>query len=76
MRELVDYLVGKIIPSESYDVIEADDGATVEIRIKVDSDKMGRLIGRAGKIAKAIRTIVKSAAQDSDKYYDIIITER
>lgn len=76
MRELVDYLVSQIIIKEAYDIIEAEDGSTVEIRVMVDADKMGRIIGKSGRLAKAIRTIVKAAAQDSDKSYDIIITER
>ncbi|HQC54262.1 MAG TPA: KH domain-containing protein [Clostridia bacterium] len=76
MRELVDYLVSQIITRDSYDIIEAEDGTIVEIRVIVDSDKMGRIIGRSGRLAKAIRTIVRAAAQDSDKSYDVVITER
>lgn len=76
MRELVDYLVGSILPSESFDIVEVEDGGNVEIRVQVDSDKIGRIIGKSGRIAKAIRTVVKASAQNSDKRYDVVISER
>ena len=42
------------------------DGATV-IELKVAADDMGKVIGRQGRIAKALRTVVKAAAQKQNK---------
>lgn len=76
MRELVDYLVGEILSKDNFDIVEVEDGNIVEIRVQVDADKIGKVIGKSGRIAKAIRTIVKASAQNSDKHYDVIISER
>ena len=53
-----------------------DDGDNVDIKVYVDKDKVARLIGKSGRLAKAIRTIVKAAAQGSDRRYDVYIEER
>ena len=43
-------------------VVEAVDGKKVNLTLSVAEDDMGRVIGKHGKIAKAIRTIMKAAA--------------
>ena len=52
--------------------VEEDDRITIELR--VDPDDMGKVIGRQGRIAKAIRTVVKAASAGSAKpvYVEII----
>lgn len=75
MRELVDFLVGKMIEPDSYEIVMLEDDNKVEIKVLVDKEKIAKLIGRSGRLAKAIRTIVKAAAQ-GDKHYDLFIEER
>ncbi len=48
------------------------DGAIV-IELKVAPEDMGKVIGRQGRIAKALRTVVKAAAQKQDKKYIVEI---
>jgi predicted RNA-binding protein YlqC (UPF0109 family) len=43
-------------------VVEAVDGKKVNLTLSVAEDDMGMVIGKHGKIAKAIRTIMKAAA--------------
>ena len=43
-----------------------NDGKTV-IELKVAPDDMGKVIGKQGRIAKALRTVVKAAATKADK---------
>lgn len=76
MRELVDYLVKQIIDEDSYEIVVMEDDSVVEIKVLVDKASVAKLIGKFGRIARAIRTIVKAAAQGSDKKYDIFIEER
>jgi predicted RNA-binding protein YlqC (UPF0109 family) len=76
MHELVDFLVKQIIDEGTYDIVVMEDGNNVEIKIFADKDVISRLIGRSGKIAKAIRTIVKASAHGGDKFYDVFIDER
>lgn len=76
MRELVDYLVKQIIDEDSYEIVMLEDDANVEIKVFVDKDKVAKLIGKFGRIAKSIRIIVKSATQNADKRYDVFIEEK
>lgn len=76
MHDLVDYLVKQIVPEGSYEIVMLEDDNQVDIKVFVDKDKVARLIGKSGRIAKSIRTLVKAAAQNTDKRYDIFIEER
>ncbi|MBD4338890.1 KH domain-containing protein, partial [Xanthomonas citri pv. citri] len=42
----------------------------------VDKDAVNNVIGKGGKVAKAIRTLVKSASHKSDKTYGVYVEER
>ena len=53
-------------------VTESEDGV---ISVSVDKADMGKVIGRQGKIAKAIRTIVKAAGAGGEKAYSVDILE-
>jgi predicted RNA-binding protein YlqC (UPF0109 family) len=76
MRELVDYLVKQILDEDSYEIVMLEDDSNVEIKVFVDKTKVAKLIGKFGRIAKSIRTIVKAASQNSDKHYDVFIEEK
>ena len=76
MYELVDYLVGKFADKEQYELVVVEDGDKVDIRVMVDKDYINAVIGKGGKIAKAIRTLVKSAGQKLDKTYSVYVEER
>ncbi|MBR2349634.1 MAG: KH domain-containing protein [Clostridia bacterium] len=76
VRDFVDFLVRQIVDEGSYEIVMLEDNDNVEIKVFVDKDKVARLIGRSGRLAKSIRTIVKAAAQNADKRYDIFIEER
>ena len=76
IRDFVNFLVKQIVDEESYEIVMFEDNDNVEIKVLVDKNKVARLIGKSGRLAKSIRTIVKAAAQNSDKRYDIYIEER
>ncbi len=76
IRDFVDFLVKQIVDEECYEIVMLEDNDNVEIKVLVDKNKVARLIGKSGRLAKSIRTIVKAAAQNSDKRYDIYIEER
>ena len=50
---------------ESVTVTESIDGDNIELTLSVAPDDMGMVIGRHGKIAKAIRSLMKAAAANS-----------
>lgn len=64
MRELLDYLARQLVDHPdgvSVEEFEEDDG-TVVLELAVAGDDYGRIIGRGGRTANALRTVVKAAA--------------
>lgn len=78
MRELVEYLAKNLAdePDKVTVVQEEEDDAYV-LSLRVAEEDMGRVIGKQGRIAKAIRTVVKAASLKSPKKYvvDIVSNE-
>jgi predicted RNA-binding protein YlqC (UPF0109 family) len=54
-------------------VCESVDGKRVNLILSVAEDDMGMVIGRHGKIAKAIRTVIKAASANSGKKVNVEI---
>jgi len=77
MRELVDYIVGELTGGKDY-TVEALPGAhgDTEIRITLPQPDMGKVIGRGGRIAKAIRTVVKAVSTANGGRYSVEICEK
>ena len=74
MVELVKYIAQSLVEKpEAVDVraVDAEEGVTIELR--VDPDDMGKVIGKQGRIAKAIRTVVKAASIRENKKYIVEI---
>jgi predicted RNA-binding protein YlqC (UPF0109 family) len=58
---------------DAVEVIEEErDGVTI-LRLKVAPEDMGKVIGKQGRIARAIRTLVKAAAINEDKKVNVDI---
>ncbi len=77
MLELIKYIVEQFAEDKaaiSYDVEETDDAITVTVLL-AESD-MGKVIGKQGKIAKALRTLVRAATPKGSKKYNVEIKER
>ena len=63
MEKLVKTIATALVDNkEAVEVTSRQDKHTVLIEIKADSKDLGKIIGKEGKIAKAIRTITKAAA--------------
>ena len=78
MVELVKYIVGELVENkEAIDVTEKEESAKVTVlTVTVDKEDVGRVIGRNGKVANSLRTIVKSASIKSGKRFIVKIGER
>ena len=64
MRDLLESLACKLVDepkSVSVEQFEEDDG-TIVLELSVAEDDYGRIIGRGGRTANALRTVVKAAA--------------
>jgi uncharacterized protein len=63
MRELVEFLVRALVADpDSVRVEEIADGGDTVLEVHVATDDLGRVIGREGRVANAVRTITKAAA--------------
>ncbi|MFH1601367.1 MAG: KH domain-containing protein [Candidatus Shapirobacteria bacterium] len=76
MKKLVKYIVDQIT-QENSQVDILDKGGQSLIQVKIPQEKIGQVIGRQGRVIKAIRQLVNmKAAKDSlNSYYKIEITD-
>ena len=77
MLDLIKYIVNQFAEDKEnveYTVTEKE--RVIEVVITLPSSDMGKVIGKQGKIAKAMRTIVRAATPASSKRYVIEIRER
>ena len=63
MKELVEILAKALVDhSDQVNVIQSETDKSVHLQLTVAPEDMGKVIGKQGKIANAIRTLVKAAA--------------
>lgn len=76
MKELVEVIAKSLVdhPDEVV-VTERETEKSIIVVLKVASDDMGKVIGKQGRIAKSIRTVVKAAATKDDKKVVVEITQ-
>ncbi|MDO4355436.1 MAG: KH domain-containing protein [Clostridia bacterium] len=68
MVELVKYIAQSLVDKpEAVDVREVEGEENIVIELRVDPDDMGKVIGKQGRIAKSIRTVVKAATAKNEK---------
>jgi predicted RNA-binding protein YlqC (UPF0109 family) len=63
MRELVEFLARALVEDpDSVQVSEVEENGDLVLEISVGGDDLGRLIGKGGRVANAIRTVAKAAS--------------
>ena len=68
MVELVNFIARALVEKpDAVDVREVENDDSIVIELRVDPDDMGKVIGKQGRIAKAIRTVVKAASAKTPK---------
>ncbi len=76
MKNLVEVIAKQLVDfPEEVSVSQREDEHAVILELKVSPSDMGKIIGKQGKIAKAIRTIVKSSAASLSKKVVVEINE-
>ena len=77
MRDLLEFLARSIVDAPDkvkVEEFEEDDG-TVVLELSVGEDDYGQVIGRGGRTAAALRTVVKAAGASQDKRVLVDIVE-
>lgn len=68
MKELVEVIARALVDHpDEVTVTEREDGKSLVLEVRVAESDMGKVIGKQGRIAKAIRSVVKAAAAKEDK---------
>lgn len=77
MNEFVEYLVSQLVGEDGDFVIETrESSSSTDIVVEVAKKDIGKVIGKQGRIAKAIRTLVKSATPRGSIRYNVLIEEK
>jgi predicted RNA-binding protein YlqC (UPF0109 family) len=74
--ELVEYLARRLVDKpDAVRVEEFDEDGALVIELHVDSEDLGRVIGRGGRIARALRTLVRAGGAHGDRRVLLDIVE-
>lgn len=76
MKNTLDYLVTSIVEkSEDVEITQTEEDGVLNLTIKVAAEDMGRIIGKNGKVIKAIRNIMKIPAMKENKKVFVSLLE-
>ena len=68
MKEILKTIIENLVDdTESIEIFEKEDNNIIELQVKISKDDMGKVIGKQGKTANAIRTLMKSVAGKENK---------
>jgi predicted RNA-binding protein YlqC (UPF0109 family) len=76
MKELVRYLAQSLVRNpDAVEIKETDNGGASVIELKVAKEDLGRIIGKQGRTAKSIRTLLNAAASRDNRRVVLEIVE-
>lgn len=77
MKELVEVIAKALVdsPDEVTVTERTEEDGTIVLELRVADNDMGKVIGKKGRIAKSIRTVVKTVAIKQDKRVVVDIVE-
>ena len=74
MKELVEVIAKALVEHpEEVSVTQKQEGKSIRLQLHVAPSDMGKVIGKQGRIAKAIRSVVKAASSKEDYRVDVDI---
>ena len=72
MKDVLELVIKNLVENQDeVSINEKNDGKTICYEVKVAGNDMGKVIGKQGKMAKAIRTLMKSVAGKEHKKVNI-----
>jgi predicted RNA-binding protein YlqC (UPF0109 family) len=76
MKDLIEYIAKSLVDHpEEVQVRESGGGNRVRIELSVSKEDMGRVIGKGGKVANSIRTLLRVAAEREGKQATLDVVE-
>lgn len=76
MQELVEYIVKSLVGDDGeFSIALAEGEKGMDVTITCEKKAIGKVIGKQGRIIKAVRSIVKAAGAKEGKMYNVIVVE-
>jgi len=76
MKDLIEYIAKSLVEHpDAVQVNESGNGDRVRLELKVHPDDMGRVIGKSGRVANAVRTLARVAAERQGKQVTLDVLE-
>jgi predicted RNA-binding protein YlqC (UPF0109 family) len=76
MKALTEYIAKSLVESpDEVEVIQTKQGSRVRLELKVSKDDMGRVIGKNGRVANAIRVLLRVAAEREGQQVTLDVME-
>ena len=76
MKDLIEYIAKSLVDHpDDVQVRQSGGGSRVRIELSVSKDDMGRVIGKGGKVANSIRTLLRMAAEREGKQATLDVVE-
>lgn len=76
MKQILETIIKSLVENEEQVIItEKEDEKELSFQVKVGSQDMGKVIGKQGRVAKSIRTVMKSIAGKEHKKVNIEFLE-
>ncbi len=76
MKSLIDYIAKSLVDHpDEVEVRELGNGSRMRLELRVSKDDMGRIIGKGGKVANAIRMLLRVAAEREGKQATLDVVE-
>ena len=78
MQELLTFVAKSLVENPDQVVVRETEGEAIILELSVAEEDMGKVIGKNGRIAKAIRAVVKAATPKNSKpvYVEIVEDEK
>lgn len=76
MKELISFIVDKLVDNpDAVEVTEREEGDTIIVELRVAKEDLGKVIGKQGRTAKAMRSILSASAGKLEKRSRLEILE-
>ncbi|MBL8100348.1 MAG: KH domain-containing protein [Anaerolineales bacterium] len=75
MKELIEYIAKALVDHPEEVTVKQNGGNRARIELSVAKEDMGRVIGKGGKVANSIRTLLRVAAEKQGKQATLDVSE-
>ena len=76
MKDVLELIIANLVDNkDQISIEEINNEKSIEFRVKVSQEDMGKVVGKQGRVAKSIRTVMKSVAGKEGKKVNVEFVE-